>query len=251
MIVDARRVQERPYLALEIGAVDLVHLGGDPELPAALERDADGEVGPLLGTDAAEEGEISALAVALGEEILGNAVMHGCGPARPVERPALRLRDGDERGFAELGIERLQLGDVESAVQRREKRRGKPAEHRQVQAIDVEMHHVERAGILRQALQHHDLVGERRAARLVEAQRLRAAGAQLGARLRIAARVERHIVAQRHQLLGQIGDDALGPAIEFRRHAFGQGRNLGDLHAGQTIMFISPIPPFAPSPSAI
>ncbi len=36
---------------------------------------------------------------------------------------------------------------------------------------------------------------------------------------RVAAREQRHVMALRDQLLGEIGDDALGAAIELRRHA--------------------------------
>jgi hypothetical protein len=47
---------------------------------------------------------------------------------------------------------------------------------------------------------------------------------------RIAAGEERHLVALRHQLFRQIGNDPFGTAVEARRAAFGERGNLGDLH---------------------
>ena len=82
-------------------------------------------------------------------------------------------------------------------------------------------------------LQHGDVVGDRIAAGAVEAQRARRAGTQPRARLRIAAGEQRHVVAELDQLFGEIGDDALGAAIEPRRDALDQRRDLGDLHGSR------------------
>ena len=41
---------------------------------------------------------------------------------------------------------------------------------------------------------------------------------------------KRHVVPLTHQLFGQIGDDAFGPAIQARRHAFDQWGNLSNSH---------------------
>src|SRR5713226_10746843 len=79
-------------------------------------------------------------------------------------------------------------------------------------------------------LEHGDLVGDGIAAAAVEAERARRAGMQPGARLRIAAGEERHRMAELDQLFGEIGDDALGAAIEPRRDALDQRRDLGDPH---------------------
>ena len=59
---------------------------------------------------------------------------------------------------------------------------------------------------------------------------LRYAGHEIGRRDRIAARKQRDVVAERHQFLGQVGDDPFGAAIEPRRHAFDKRRDLCDFH---------------------
>ena len=48
-------------------------------------------------------------------------------------------------------------------------------------------------------------------------------GDQLGPRPRVAAREQRHVVAELDQLLGQKCDDPLGAAVQLGRHAFVQG----------------------------
>ena len=57
-----------------------------------------------------------------------------------------------------------------------------------------------------------------------------AAGTRLGLGLRVAAGEQGHVVAELDQRVGQVGDDALGAAIEPRRDAFVQRGDLGDLH---------------------
>ena len=80
-------------------------------------------------------------------------------------------------------------------------------------------------------LQHADVVrlGHDRPG---QAKCLRARRHQPGARDRVAAREERHIVALPNQLLGQIGDHALGAAVQLWRDALEERRDLCDPKLG-------------------
>ena len=64
----------------------------------------------------------------------------------------------------------------------------------------------------------------------VEAQRLRTHRLQFRTRYGIAAGEQRHVVAHGHQLVGQECHDALGAAIQLRRHGFRERRDLGNAH---------------------
>src|SRR5262249_44257348 len=55
---------------------------------------------------------------------------------------------------------------------------------------------------------------------------------------RIAAGEQGHVVAEPHQLLRQVGDDALGAAIEPGRNALHQGGDLRNSH----VMSLPPAP---------
>ncbi len=103
-------------------------------------------------------------------------------------------------------------------------------EDRKVEVIDVKMQHVELGGVRADLVEHQHVVGNGVADRRVETQRLGAARHEVRRGDGVAAREQRHIVAQRDQFLGEIGDDALGAPIEPGRHAFDQRSNLRDFH---------------------
>jgi hypothetical protein len=69
-------------------------------------------------------------------------------------------------------------------------------------------------------------------ARSAQPQRLLAARHQSGAGGGIPAGEQRDLMPLLHELFGQVGDDAFGPAIQLRRHAFTQRGDLGDAHDG-------------------
>ena len=79
--------------------------------------------------------------------------------------------------------------------------------------IDMEVQDVEVVGPLAHAIEHQHVIGNRIPDAGVEPQCLGHAGNEIGGRDRIAACKQRHLVAERHQLFGQIGDDPLGAAI--------------------------------------
>ena len=131
-------------LRLPVGEVGVVDLGGDPERHAGAPGDLDGAVGPLLGRDAAEEGEIAAGgARAETVEFARQAVVDGAHPVDRRHRRALGVGDGDQRHVGEDAVERHQVGQVEPAVQRRHRGGGDGAQQRELQEVDVEVQDVE------------------------------------------------------------------------------------------------------------
>ena len=64
----------------------------------------------------------------------------------------------------------------------------------------------------------------------VQTQRARPDGFQLGLGDGVAGREQRHVMAEIDQRLGDLGHDALGAAVEFRRHGFGQRGDLRNPH---------------------
>ena len=88
------------------------------------------------------------------------------------------------------------------------------------------------SGALRDVLQHEDVVRHLVDAVLVEPERAAAAGDQVRLRFRVPAREQRDVVALPDELLGQVGNDALGAAVVLGRHALEQRRNLGNSHPG-------------------
>ena len=99
-----------------------------------------------------------------------------------------------------------------------------------MELVDMEVQNVEIVGALAHAIEHQHVIGNRIADAGVEPQRLGHAGHEIGRRDRIAAREQRDLMAERHQFLGQVGDDPLGAAIKPWRNAFHQRRDLRDFH---------------------
>ena len=78
---------------------------------------------------------------------------------------------------------------------------------------------------------HHQHVGrEMVAARAVEPQGAGPDRHQPAGRPRIGGREQGHLVAEPHELLGQVRDDALGAAVQLRRHALEERGNLRNSH---------------------
>ena len=103
-------------------------------------------------------------------------------------------------------------------------------EQREMELVDMEVQDVEVVGALAHAVQHQHVIGDRIADAGVEPQRRGHAGHQIGRRDRIAAREQRHVMAERHQFFGQVGNDPLGAAIKPWGNALHQRRDLRDFH---------------------
>ena len=226
--------EERYDLAREIGLVGRVDLGRDAQPRAGAPRDRDGPVEALLGRYAAEEGEVAAARDRVERTDVGRqAVVYGGEPVHVRRRGALGVGDGHHGHVAELAEKGLQLLGVEPRVQRRHRFAPEAAKQGEVcERLGVKMQHVELVLALQDALQHDEELRQR-VAHPVEALGARRTGGEAGAGDRVAARKERHLVAEAHQLLGKIRDHALGAAVELWRNALGERGDLSDLHAGR------------------
>ena len=111
-------------------------------------------------------------------------------------RAALSVGDRDQRHVVEAQIEREQIGQVLAAVQRGDSAARDRPEQREMELIDMEMQDVEVVGALADAIEHQHVIGDRIADAGVEPQRLGHAGHEIGRRDRIAAREQRHVMAE-------------------------------------------------------
>ena len=102
--------------------------------------------------------------------------------------------------------------------------------HREMQHVDMEVQHVELVGPSSHLLQHHEVIGQWVLDDRIEPQRDVAAADQLGGCSGIAAGEQGDVMSLTHQLLGQVGNDPLGPAIELGRYTLGERSDLGDFH---------------------
>src|SRR6188768_3620540 len=62
---------------------------------------------------------------------------------------------------------------------------------------------------------------------------------QLGTRRRIAAGEQSDLVSLPHELFREVGDDSFGAAVSLRRNAFGERRDLRDLHVRKTAFVVA------------
>ena len=158
------------------------------------------------------------------------AVIDGRREVRVRHRAALVVGDRNQRHVVEAEIERQQIGQILAAVQRGDGAARDRPEQRELELVDMEVQDVEVVGALAHAIEHQHVIGDRIDDAGVEPQRLGHAGHEIGRRDRIAAGEQRHVVAERDQLFGQVGDDPLGAAIKPWRHALDQRRDLRDFH---------------------
>ena len=128
-------------------------------------------------------------------------------------------------------VDRRQVLEVEPPVQGGERAPGETLEDREVDHVGVEVQHVELFGArpdLGQLAQVRGEVGLER--RRIEPDGLVAHGDQMGLGLRPGAGEQGHLVAELHQRVAQVRDDALGAAVQARRDGFIEGCDLGDPH---------------------
>ena len=188
-----------------------------------------GAVGTFLRRDAAEKGEVAAARLrGAAMQATREAVVDGGREVCVRHRAALGVRDRNQRHVVEAQIEREQIGQVLAAVQRGDSAACDRPEQREMELIDMEMQDVEVVGALADAIEHQHVIGDRIADAGVEPECLGHAGHEIGRRDRIAAREQRHVMAEANQFLGQVGDDPLGAAVKSWGDAFHQGRNLRD-----------------------
>ena len=100
----------------------------------------------------------------------------------------------------------------------------------------MEMQGIELIGALAHRFQQHHVVGNGVANMGIEAKRHVGDGHQFRARDGIAAGEQCHVMPLVDQRLGEVRNDALGPAVQLWRHAFGQGSDLSDFHSAILII---------------
>jgi ABC-type microcin C transport system duplicated ATPase subunit YejF len=96
--------------------------------------------------------------------------------------------------------------------------------------VDVEMQDVELIGKLANAIEHQHVIRNRIADVGIEPQCLRGTAHQLCGGDRIRTGKQRYVVTQPDQFICKVGYHTLGPAIELRRHALDEGRDLCNFH---------------------
>jgi hypothetical protein len=100
-----------------------------------------------------------------------------------------------------------------------------------MEEIDVKMKHVEVVCIASYAFEHRKVEREVALERLrIEAYGAIACRDQPAFGLGIAGGEERDVMAQFHQCVDEMGDDAFGPAIKRGRDGLVKWSNLGNLH---------------------
>ena len=226
-------VDQRLDRLLPVGLIDAVDLGRHLQSSADPRRDFDSLRRTLFRRNAAKESEVVALGRrAERQQIRGQSVMDHADPVHRRHRPALIAGDRHERHMSEGGIDAPELRQVEPTVQCRDGLVGEVSDQRIVQDVDMEMEDVERAGQGADAVEHDDVGRNRILDARVEPQCGVAEGDEPGGGAGVAAGEQGHVVTLPHQLLGQVGDDALGASVQARRAAFVQGSDLRDFHGG-------------------
>jgi hypothetical protein len=121
-------------------------------------------------------------------------------------------------------IDLRQVGNVEAAMKRRQRAIGNALENWIVHEIDMEVHDVELVGTQTHLVEHREMRGNLRfELRGVKTDRAIASHDEPGAGARIAARKERHVVAEIDERIGEVCNNSLGAAVESRRYRFDQG----------------------------
>ncbi|MCY1295328.1 hypothetical protein D9M70_446650 [compost metagenome] len=216
---------------LPVVAVDLVDLGGNLQRQPGAYRNLDGMVGTLLRRNPAQKRQVVAAWIsAAGQQIRRQAVVHGAGPVHRRHRRALRGGNRHQREMREVCVERLQVGQVQAAMQGGHGPHRHAPQQRKVDHVDMEVQHVKAAGTRHDAVQHHHVIRQRIAHARIQAQRHVGARYQFGTRGRVPTCEQRDVMALPHQFFGEVGNDALRAAIEAGRAALGKWCNLRNLH---------------------
>src|ERR1700683_345910 len=140
------------------------------------------------------------------------------------------IGDGDQRHFAEAGIDGLESAHILPAVQCGQGPCRQRAEKRKMEQIDVKMENVELIRTLPDLINHQHEVRNDVAHCRIKAERTGTTGSQFSASDGIPARKERHIVPKPDKFFGQVGNNPLSAAIETRRNALNKGSDLCDFH---------------------
>ena len=231
-VVDAWLPQQWLNLRAEIDLVHAIDLGGNLQRQPSGKGDGDGTVDALFRRYTAEKGEIPAARLERRREVSRQAVIDGADVVRVGDRCALRVRDRDQRHLGKAAIEIVEVGKILAAVQGGDGPARHLVEDGEMKLIDVKMQDVELGRHAANLVEHQHVVGDDVFHRGVQSQRLRTARHELRRGDRLAAREQGHVMALRHQFLGDVRGDPFRAAVEPGRDALHQGSNLRDLHCG-------------------
>ncbi len=225
-------MQQRLDHLLEIGAVGGIDLGGDLQRDADRLGDGDRLHRSLLWRDAAQEGQIVAVAGAEAVDVGLQAVQHGACPVGSGQGAPLVIRDRDQRELRPAPINIAQALEVQAAVQGGERPLRIVLEEREVDHVGVEVDDVEVVRAPAHLVQHGHVRGEVRLQRgRIQPDGLIAHGHQLGLGFRVGAGEQGDLVAELDQGVAQVSDDTLGAAVELGGDRLVQRRHLRDLHS--------------------
>src|SRR5439155_8810255 len=228
--LDQGMAEKRLDLALEVGAIDGVDLGGDLEGQTHALGESNGQVGTLLRRDATEEGQV--FSAARRERIVGQgqAMVDGRRPgdAQPLQGQALGMADRYERLVAKVAEHRVDAGQIEAAMEGVQAGASREPSEGKSQVADMGVDDVKVPRALEDLGHFHDVRGELVVDGGIEAQGVRRGRHQRGPRARISAGKEGDLMSAPDELLGEIGDDALGASVERRGHTLVKRRDLRD-----------------------
>ena len=94
----------------------------------------------------------------------------------------------------------------------------------------MEVNDIEARHVGEHQLHQPNVVGQRIPAVRIAPEGVRASGDELRGGRRVSAREQRHLVPFRHQLLGEVGDDPLGAAVELWGNGFVERCDLCNAH---------------------
>ena len=147
--------------------------------------------------------------------------MHRGEPAGPGHRGALRIRYRDQVHVVEFAKQRIQIGNIEPAMQSGDCGNLEPSNLREREVVEVKVHNIEFVRILRNRFDEIEVVGERRKQlTAVESKGSFANGSKTRRCLRISTRVKGYLMAQLYKLFRNIRDHSLCPAIKLGGHTF-------------------------------
>ena len=135
-----------------------------------------------------------------------------------------------QRHVSKPNIERLEVGKVLPAVNCCQRPIGHLVKQRKMKLIDMEMQDVKFFSEAAYPVEHQHVIGDRITDVPVETQCCGRAAHELGSGDEVRACEQGHLVTQSDQLIREIGNNSLCPAIKPRRHALHKRRNLRNFH---------------------
>src|SRR5262249_3860741 len=148
-------------LFIEVVLVRAIDLRGNLERQPGAARDFDGAIDALLRRNPSQERQVAFRRVIQAEQVVRQAVVHGPLPVGLRQSQALIVGNRYDRLVAIDVIQRLELRNIETAVQRREMREMMPLRQRKMQVVDMEMDDVELVEPLEDLLEQPEMRRDR------------------------------------------------------------------------------------------